>query len=161
VKILTWLDKHIELIFLTCFLIIITCLTTINIVLRYVFDSGIIWSTEICKYCLIYSGFFSIGWWLRWDKSILVNVVTQKLPQNFQYIFEIVAKIITIYFLAICTRGAINVLKSVIASGEVSGTLQISLGYLYMAPLIGFSWALFRSVQNFILTIKKRVAICQ
>ena len=61
--IIRWLDRHLEEVLLSIFLIILITLTSVNVVLRYIFNSGLTWSDEVCKYCLIFSGFISIGYW--------------------------------------------------------------------------------------------------
>lgn len=145
--VLKWLDRHVEEMFLAAFLLILIVLTTINVVLRYFFNSGLTWSDEICKYCLIFSGFISISYWVRSKCGICVDALLQIVPPGVKKVFYVLAQIITMIFFAVMFRGAVNVLLSVQKSGQVSGTLQIPMTYVYTAPVIGFGLALFRVIQ--------------
>ena len=79
-KVLRWLDHHVEELFLSVFLLTLIILTSANVVLRYVFNSGLTWSDEICKYCLIFSGFISISCWIRHKSGICVDALAQVGP---------------------------------------------------------------------------------
>ena len=160
-SILKWLDDHFEEFFLTIFLIVLTCLVTANVVLRYILGSGITWSEAICRYCLVYSTFFSIAHWVRRSSGIAVDALVQILPSAVQNILHWIVRVIIIVFFAILFKSSIGVLKSVGASGTTDGTLGFSMTYIYFACCIGFLDALVRSIQVFIIdlmNLKKKEA---
>ncbi|MDR2738325.1 MAG: TRAP transporter small permease [Treponema sp.] len=154
-KALKWLDLHLEEVILTICLCALTVLTSVNVVLRYIFNTSLTWSDEICKDCLIYSCFFSIGWWIRRKNGIAVDALVQFLPLKIKSVFSWTVQFILIGFLILAFRASVTVLQGVAASDQVSGTLQISMVYVYITPAAGFGLALFRSVQVLILEFKK------
>ncbi len=155
-KVLKWVDLHLEEAILTICLLGLTCLVSLNALLRYVFNSSLTWSDEVCKYCLIYSGFISIGWWIRRNKGISVDALIQILPGSVKKILGIIVQIIVLLFFLLCFKGSVNVMNSMAESGQVSGTLQISMTYVYMAPVLGFGLAVIRCIQMFILYFTKK-----
>jgi TRAP-type C4-dicarboxylate transport system permease small subunit len=154
-KVLKWLDLHLEEVILIFCLCLLTVLTNVNVVLRYIFNTSLTWSDEICKSCLIYSCFFSIGWWIRRKNGIAVDALIQLLPPRIKSVFAWMVQFILIGFFILAFRASIAVLRGVAASGQVSGTLQISMVYIYVTPVAGFGLAIFRSVQILVLGFKK------
>ncbi|MDR3258784.1 MAG: TRAP transporter small permease [Fusobacteriaceae bacterium] len=148
---LKWLDEHFEETALSIFLIVLVILTSINVILRYVFNSGLTWNDEICKYCLIFSGFISIGYWIRHKNGICVDTLVQILPSKYRKILLFMTQLVVLIFFCILFFYSVNVLKSVAKSKQISGTLQISMVYVYMAPVIGFALAVIRIFQVLIL----------
>ena len=150
-RVLKWLDHHVEESFLSVFLLTLILLTSANVVLRYVFNSGLTWSDEICKYCLIFSGFISISYWVRHKNGICVDALVQLLPSRAKKLFYVLVQLLVLGFFLIMFRGAIRCWVSIKKSGQVSGTLQIPMTYVYTAPILGFGLALFREIQILVL----------
>ena len=157
-KVLKWLDLHFEELFLTIILIILTCLITMNVILRYVLGTGIAWSEAICRYCLVYSTFFTIGHWIRRENGISVDFVVQIVPQAVRTAFAWIVRVLQVAFFALLFKASITVLKSAFASGTVDGTLGFNMAYIYLACVIGFADALFRSIQVIVLNLKGHAA---
>lgn len=157
-KVLKWLDAHVEEAVLSTCLLILIVLTSANVVLRYVFNSGLTWSDEICKYCLIFSGFISISYWIRHKSGICVDALLQLVNEPVKKGIYILVQILVLIFFLLMFQGAVRCWFAIKKSGQVSGTLQIPMTYVYIAPVIGFGMALLREVQVVIqdLTAGKR-----
>ena len=152
-KALKWLDLHLEEACLTALLIVLTLLVTANVVLRYIFGTGLTWSEAICRYCLVYSTFFTIGHWVRRSNGISVDFILQLVPKNVAEVMKWIVRILQIAFFFVLFKSSISVLKGTYASGTVDGTLGFNMAYIYFACCIGFCDALIRSVQVFILSL--------
>lgn len=152
-KALKWVDLHIEEAFLTILLIVLTTLITANVVLRYVFGSGLAWSEAVCRYCLVYSTFFTIGHWVRRENGIAVDYIVQIVPKSVAHILKWIVRVLLIVFFAILFKASISVLQATYAAGTVDGTMGFNMAYIYLACVIGFADALIRSVQVFILNL--------
>lgn len=146
-KVLKWLDLHLEEACLAALLVILTVLTSVNVVLRYVFNSGIVWSDEVCRYCLIFSGFISIGYWIRHKCGICVDALVQSMPKTVQKVLSLIVFVFVFVFFSIMFRSSLRVLEGIRLSGQVSSTLQIPMTYVYSAPILGFGLAVLRIVQ--------------
>ncbi|MDR1278680.1 MAG: TRAP transporter small permease [Treponema sp.] len=154
-KVLKWLDLYLEEAILLICVCVLTTLTSANVVLRYIFNTSLTWSDEICKVCLIYSCFFSIGWWVRRKNGLALDALVQLFSPKVKSILAWVVQFILIGFLILAFRASIAVLRGVAASGQVSGTLQISMVYVYITPVAGFGLAIFRSLQVLVLELRK------
>lgn len=152
-KVVKWLDLHLEEVCLTAFLIVLTVLVTANVVLRYIFGTGLTWSEAICRYCLVYSTFFTIGHWVRRNNGICVDFVMQIAPTQVTAIMKWIVKILQIVFFFLLFKSSVSVLKATYASGTVDGTLGFNMAYIYFACCIGFFDALIRSIQVTILDL--------
>ena len=154
-NVLKWLDKHLEEVLLSVFLLTLIVLTSLNVVLRYVFNSGLTWSDEICKDCLIFSGFASISYWIRNKSGICVDAFVGLMPEGVKKVFGAMVQVIVLLFFIWMFRGAVNVMQSIAKSNQVSATLQIPMWYIYLAPVIGFGLAVVRQVQIIVLDVIK------
>ncbi len=152
-KVLKWLDMHVEEVFLTILLLVLTVLVTANVVLRYIWGTGLTWSEAVCRYCLVYSTFFTIGHWVRRNNGICVDFVLQVIPKSAAGILRWIVKILQIAFFFVLFKASISVLQATYASGTVDGTMGFNMAYIYLACCIGFADALIRSIQVFILDL--------
>ena len=150
-KVLRWLDLHLEEACLTVCLIVLTVLVTTNVVLRYIFGTGLTWSEAICRYCLVYSTFLTIAHWVRRNSGICVYFVIQIVPKQVASALKWIVKAVQIVFFFLLFKASISVLQTTYASGTVDGTLGFNMAYIYFACCIGFCDALIRSIQVFVL----------
>ena len=150
-KVLRWLDLHLEEACLTVCLIVLTVLVTTNVVLRYIFGTGLTWSEAICRYCLVYSTFLTIAHWVRRNSGICVDFVIQIVPKQVASALKWIVKAVQIVFFFLLFKASISVLQTTYASGTVDGTLGFNMAYIYFECCIGFCDALIRSIQVFVL----------
>lgn len=153
---LKWLDLHFEEIFLTILLIVLTVLIMVNVILRYVLGSGLAWSEAICRYCLVYSTFFTIAHWIRRSNGISVDFIVQIVPKQAATILHSIVLVLQFIFFCMLFMASVRVLKATYASGTVDGSLGFNMAYIYFACVIGFLDALVRSIQVIILNVIHR-----
>ena len=59
-----------------------TGITFIQVILRYVFNSGIRWVEEVCCLCIVWYGFISIAFGVINKEHIAITSATKWLPKN-------------------------------------------------------------------------------
>ncbi len=64
-KVLKWLDEHLEEALLVVFLVVMCLLTGFQVFMRKVLNSSLTWSEELNRFCYIWSGFLSIGYCIK------------------------------------------------------------------------------------------------
>ena len=158
-RLLKWLDKHLEHVILAALLMILTALSFFNVVLRYAFRSGISWSDELCRYCLILSGFFSIPCWIRYQTGIKVDAVTALLPKRAKGNLTLITNVIMIAFLGFMCRGTWLTIRDAASVGQKSPALQMPMVYLYDAVMVAFVLAIIRYLQVTALQITGKIEI--
>ena len=150
-KLLRWLDKHFEHVILAVLLIILTALSFGNVVMRYVLKSGMSWSDEVCKYSLVFSGFFSIPCWIRYNTGIRVDALTEVFPEKVKTVLLYITDLVMIVLLGIMTKGSAELVKTCLSVNQKSPALQIPMAYLYGLITFAFVLSIFRYVQMMIL----------
>ncbi len=69
-----------------------------NVVLRYVFNSGIIWSEEMALLLAVWFIFISMGLGIKQKLNIVINLVPrEKIPQWLNKVLDLLAEIIVIF----------------------------------------------------------------
>ena len=63
-KVIKWLDEHFEETFLVFFLVLISCITMLQIIAR-TFFAALSWPEEFCRLCWIWSVFISLNYTMR------------------------------------------------------------------------------------------------
>jgi len=64
-KVLRWLDDHLEEYILAVLLVTISCVMMLQIIMRYIFNSSLPWPEELTRYCFVWSGFLGIGYSIK------------------------------------------------------------------------------------------------
>ena len=81
-KIVRWLDDHLEELCLTLLLIGISAIMVTQVIARYVFNYSLSWSDELARYCLVWSAFLSVSFCVKKRISIKIDQVQNALPER-------------------------------------------------------------------------------
>ena len=79
-KQIKWLEKNFELMILAIMLVVMSCLSFANVIMRYCFHNALSWSDEVCCYCLALSAFFSLH---HFPFNCCIEILC--LPKTFPY----------------------------------------------------------------------------
>lgn len=146
-KVLRWSDQHFEHMVLAVLLVVLTVLSFMNVILRYLFASGLSWSDEVCKYALVLSGFVSMPCWIRYNNGIRVDALVVLLPAGIQKLLLYGTDILMIVFLVFMTKGALDMAAACAKVGQKSPALQLPMAYLYGVIAFTFLLSIFRYLQ--------------
>ena len=127
-KVIKWLDEHFEETFLVFFLVLISCITMLQIIAR-TFFAALSWPEEFCRYCWIWSVFISLPYTMRKGNMLRVNVLVDLLPTKARNAINIVIDLINTVVMALFFNGSITVIQK---SSIVTVTLSIGKFALMM-----------------------------
>ena len=99
-KVIKWLDEHFEETFLVFFLVLISCITMLQIIAR-TFFAALSWPEEFCRYCWIWSVFISLPYTMRKGNMLRVNVLVDLLPTKVRNAINIVIDLINTVVMAL------------------------------------------------------------
>ena len=116
-KNLSFVLNNLEDLVAAFFISITTILVVINIVLRYVFNSGLVWSEEVATGCFVWSVFKHRG-------HVGVDIIVKRMPQGMQKAIGLITDVILI---------ALNGYMSYLS------VIYISKSYTKMTPVLGIS----------------------
>lgn len=106
------------------FISITTILVVINIILRYIFNSGLVWSEEVATGCFVWSVFIGAVAVFKHRGHVGVDIIVKKMPETMQKAVTLITDIILV---------ALNGYMSYLS------VLYISKSYTKMTPVLGIS----------------------
>lgn len=146
-KVLRWLDEHAEETLLVVLLAVITCSTGLQVVMRYLLNNSLTWSEEISRYSLVASGFLSIGYCIRKNVALRIDLVVNLLPRAVRIILSILCCLFMMWLFYRFILGAIPLRAKAIATDARTPALDIPFAYIYTFPVVGFLLAEVRLIQ--------------
>ena len=150
-KILKYLDEHLEEIILCVFLAIITCCTCLQCFMRYAMHHALSWTDELSKYCFVFSGFISIGYSIRKGLAIRIDIIRNALPAKVFALLNVLVSILMLTLFVLLFQASLVTYRSFLEGKMVSTVMGIPMHYIYAGAIAGFVIAIFRSVESLIL----------
>lgn len=123
---LRFILQNFEDIVASIFISITTVLVIINIILRYIFNSGLVWSEEVATGCFVWSVFIGAVAVFKHRGHVGVDLIVKRLPQAMQWSIRLLTDLILV------------VLNGYMAYLSV---LYIQTSYTKMTPVLGVSSA--------------------
>ncbi|MDR1520031.1 MAG: TRAP transporter small permease [Planctomycetota bacterium] len=156
--VMRWLDKNFEYVLLAALLAVLTVFSFLNVILRYGFNSSIVWSDEVCRYSLVLSGFFSIPCWLRHKTGLRVDAFLPLFPEKLRIIFDWGASLLMLALFSYLTYGIWLVTRHSLRINLLSPTLRFPLAYLYGVIALAFVLSCTRLLQALAQQIRRGTA---
>ena len=148
-KIIKWLDEHLEETIMAVFLTVIFVVMMVQLILR-LFNSALSWAEECTRWCLICSGFFSLGFTIKKGNILKVDVITGMFPKKGQEILNIILLIVTGVFFGYMCVNCYGLIGKIKATGQLSAAMELPIYWLYVVGFIGFLLATIRCIQGLI-----------
>ena len=132
-----WLDEHMEETFLVVCLVLIACISMIQVIVRKIpFLSSLQWAEEFDRFMWIWSVFISLPF--RKTISLIVDVIVM----------------LSMALLCYHSYGVIFGAKGIMSSGELSPAMRWPMWIVYIFMLIGFGLGTLRGIQMIIIHAK-------
>lgn len=151
---LRWLEDNLEEIISIIFMAAIAVIMGIQVCARYVFNSSLSWSEELCIYMFIWMGFLSLSYCIKRKSSIKVEMIVDLLPEKVKLCLRVLENLIMVVFYIYMCFPAAAFVQGVIASGQVSAAMKMPMYYLQVAPLVAFILAVLRSAQGIVEAVR-------
>jgi TRAP-type C4-dicarboxylate transport system permease small subunit len=152
-KIIQWLDKHIEEVLLILFSSVMVAVIFLQVVMRQ-FDASLSWSEELARYSFIWLVYIGISYGVKKQRHIKVDVILLLLKEKGQIIVTILANLLFIAFALFVIRYGFDIANQLLQFGQKSPANQIPMGLIYMATPVGMGLTLIRLIQNLISNVK-------
>ena len=152
-KILRWLDDNLEETLLIALLVVMTLLMGLQVFSRYILHASLSWSEELTRYLFIWSGFLSISYCIKKWISIKIDQIILLFPKPVYVVAQLILNVILFALFAYLAWHALTYLQMSIASGQKSPALGLPMPFVQAAPLVGFSLASVRALQQIVLEI--------
>ena len=134
---------------------VVTVLAFSNVVGRYVLNTSIPWSEEVCKFFVIWICFGGAAYAYRVGANIGVSYFVEKLPPKIRFYFSTLSGLVIVGFFALLFYyGSIRVLDQ-IAVNQVSTAARIPLAIPYASVPIGAFLVIGRLFQQIVSNWKE------
>lgn len=114
-----------------------TFLLFFNVVLRYVFNSGISWAEEITRYTLLWTVFVGAGVIAREGTHVSMEAFFNLWPEKFQRIGYLVINLFCIATITAILFFGIGIVRMVVETGQTSEAAFVPMWIIYGAFPVG------------------------
>lgn len=152
-KVLKWLDRHLEEIILVFLLCCIVTVMLYQIVCRYIFNNSLTWSEEFCRYCFIWFMFVGISYSTRFDLDLRVDAIINLFPLRTKKWLQLVGLFICLAIVSWLFINSFETVAAVARTGERSAGLHVPMKYVYLASVIGYGLGTLRYIQCIIMRL--------
>ena len=150
-KIVKWLDEHVEEVFLVTMLVLMTVVMVLQIMMRYVFGTSLSWAEEVTRYMFVWSGFISISYTLKNQTAMRLTVAVAAMPRKIRHYTLLFQYMLMLVFFSFMSYVAVIQMGSM---RQVSAALEIPMNFVYVSTVIGFVLTSVRCIQALVFILK-------
>jgi C4-dicarboxylate transporter DctQ subunit len=125
-----------------------TFLLFYNVMLRYLFHSGIAWAEEITRYTLLWTVFVGAGVLAREGTHVSMEAFFNLWPARFQRIGCLVINLFCIATIATILYFGIGIVRMVVETGQTSEAAFVPMWIIYGAFPVGSTLMIFGYVET-------------
>jgi len=141
--------------FMIVALTVMTLLTFVQVVLRYGFDLGVVWSLEATTYTFAWLVLVGMSYGVRTDAHIAVDLLTSRLPPRAARVVALAALACVLGYCALMIYGSVQFVDRLMTLGThardiplprwvLTGIMPIAF-FLLALRLVQAAWRLFRA----------------
>ena len=154
-RVVKWLDEHLEEAMMVILLVVITCVTFLQVVIRKIpWIPALTWAEEFCRFCWIWSVFLSLPYTIRKGSMLRVTVLLDLLPMKLRNVVNIIVDVINTACMAMLAYFSVEVVNGIKESGECSPAMLWPMWIVYSMMLIGLTLAALRGIQQIVIHVK-------
>lgn len=148
------IDENLEEVLLVFLLSLMSVLIGVQIIMRYVVGESLTWSEELARYCFIWATYIGVSYAVKVGAHIRVDAVTNMLPPSTRRYVNLFSYFMFIVFAALVMKEGYALTVKIFSFGQESSALGLPMGYIYMAPTVGFALVTFRLLQKMVEEIQ-------
>jgi C4-dicarboxylate transporter DctQ subunit len=138
---------HLEETFMVVTLAAMTLLTFVQVVLRYVFGTGFVWSLEVTQYLFAWLVLIGLSYGARTQAHIAVDAVTRRLPPRAAHAVALVALSLALAYCAAMIYGSAVFVDRLMALGNNARDIPLPRWLLTAVMPFGFGLLAVRLLQ--------------
>lgn len=139
--------NRLEEVLMALLLASMTLLTFIQVVLRYVFNSGIVWSLEATTYSFAALVLIGMSYGVRTRTHIAVDLFTGKLPRRARHIVTVLAAMACLAYALMMLYGSSVFVERLFALGNLARDIPLPKWLLTATMPLGFALLAWRFIE--------------
>ena len=124
-----------------------TLITFIQVVLRYVFNTGLVWSLEATTYAFAALVLFGMSYCVRVKSHIAVDLFVSKLPVRMQHYVSLLVVVICVSYAGLMLYGSSVFVERLFALGNYARDVPLPKWLLTLSMPLGFLLLAFRFLE--------------
>ena len=125
----------------------ITLLTFTQVVLRYAFDSGLVWALEATTYLFGWLVLIGMSIGIRTNSHIAVDLLLSALQGTLRKIVALSAVLLSLLYAGLMLFGSVDLITQLQAFGSLAHDIPLPRWMLLLSLPVGFALLTFRIVQ--------------
>jgi len=147
-------NEQIEEWLLVAALLFMVTLVFIQVVLRYVFNDSIGWSSELARYILIWIAWISASYAVRKNAHIRIEFIKNILGDVGKKVVEIIVLILWFLMALFLVVQGTELAMKINITNQLSPSIGVPMWILYLATPVGGALMCIRLIQQAILILK-------
>lgn len=142
------LDDHLEEGVLVLLMAAMSLLIVAQIFMRYVMQASLTWSEELARYLFVWATYIGVAYGVKKHAHVCVEVAVMLLPARVKQVVYLLAQLVFLLFAVLVVYEGFRLSVRIFGFGQTSPALGMPMGYLYLAPTVGFALVFLRLLQN-------------
>lgn len=152
-KALRWIDHNFEPFFMAVSFFLVCGLIFLQVVLRFIFNTGFAWGEEIARFLFVWSVFLSVPYITKNNKHVAIAVLRNILPDKLRRVIAILIDLAVVYFACVLLCSSIKNVQFTTLYQDRATSVDISMNWLFMAPVVGYVLMIVRGMETLIWKI--------
>lgn len=145
---------HLEETLIVIALVAMTILVFLQVVLRYVFNTGILWSEEVSRYLFVWVSWLGLSLGAREDQHIKVEMVVNKLKGRPALAVKILSHLIVLAINVFIVYQGIRLMNFTLATRKKSALLHCTMAIFQAAVPVGCGLMIIRNIEDIVKAFK-------
>lgn len=154
-KIISWLNKHVEELLLSISLIVLVLIMGLQVFMRYIMNNSLAWPEELSRYIFIWFTYIGVSYAIHKGVHLHIDLLFNYVSKSVKKVFETISDILFLLFLVVAIYGGIEVTNSLFASQQTSPGLGLTMAFVYLALPVGSALGVIRIIQSIWTRFKK------
>lgn len=143
---------HFEEILIVITLVVMTILVFLQVVLRYIFNSGIVWSEEVSRYLFVWVSWLGLGLGARENQHIKVEMLVNKLKGNQLLAVKILSDLIVLAINVFVVYEGVRLMNMTLLTHKKSALLHCTMAIFQAAVPVGCGLMCIRNIEDIVKT---------
>jgi TRAP-type C4-dicarboxylate transport system permease small subunit len=151
-KLMNWLDEYLEEYILILLSVLTVVIVFTQVFMRYVFSESLTWSEEIARYLFIWMIYVGVSYGVKKGKHLGVDAFPMMFEKKGKIIIDMIVSISFFIFAVVISYYGFDIALRVTRE---SAALELPMGWVYAAPVVGMMLTAIRLIQKFLLQVKE------